>query len=64
MTILNRLRSAESDRQQEAEAKALKEGCELPVHRVEDVWGGYWQCKSPSGVYTFRLPPLEAKDTP
>lgn len=24
------------------------------LHRVEDRWGGYWQCATPHGVYNFR----------
>lgn len=28
-----------------------------PVWRVEDAWGGYWQCQTAYGPYTFRLAP-------
>ncbi|WP_448043755.1 hypothetical protein [Bradyrhizobium liaoningense] len=35
--------------------KARKEGATGDVYRVEDAWGGYWQCASPYGPYMFRI---------
>ena len=26
-----------------------------PLYRIEDSWGGYWQCMTPCGVYNFRI---------
>lgn len=41
----------------EALQVARNQGCTGLVHHVEDAWGGYWQCESEHGPYTFRLPP-------
>lgn len=38
-----------------AEQHARSQGCDGPVYRVEDRWGGYWQTKSDWGPYNFTL---------
>lgn len=43
------------DEQRRAEKLALDAGGKLPVGFVPDKWGGYWQCASEFGPYTFRL---------
>jgi hypothetical protein len=47
----------------EALAKAQKEGMIGGLHRVEDAWGGYWQCRTEHGIYNFvvgRIPAWDA----
>jgi hypothetical protein len=38
-------------------AKARKEGAIGAVYRIEDAWGGYWQCPTKFGPYNFRVGP-------
>jgi hypothetical protein len=33
---------------------ALRQGLLGDIHRVEDAWGGYWQCNTVHGPYNFR----------
>jgi hypothetical protein len=42
-------------RQCEADEKARRSGATTPVHYIADAWGGYWQCGTEHGPYTFRL---------
>jgi hypothetical protein len=46
----------------EAEAK-VKGVATTPVYFVDDRWGGYWQCGTAHGPYTFRLPNSPAPQT-
>jgi hypothetical protein len=49
-------RSASSEKVNElAEQIAKREGGSK-LWFVHDAWGGYWQCSTPNGPYTFRLP--------
>lgn len=40
-----------------AQWKANQVGCNKPVGWVDDAWGGYYQCGTPDGLWTFRLKP-------
>lgn len=38
---------------QQALLWAKKNGMVGMLYRVEDAWGGYWQCKTKNGIYNF-----------
>ena len=60
----NLVEATGEDRIKEAWEIALRNGAIGPLHRVEDKWGGYWQCETVYGPYTFRASGQEPSDRP
>lgn len=65
MSVVN-----QKHRREEAEAKAKQAQATGPVGYISDAWGGYWQCQTVYGPWTFRLaddaravPPQDVKSS-
>jgi hypothetical protein len=53
---------SQKHRVEEARAFAKAQGAvDDFVGYVDDAWGGYWQCKTKYGPYTFRLRDQDVK---